>query len=102
MLFTQNMSDFEKLQFTEDYIKILKKALKSKEDNEVKYRQNLHEIKELFKEASPKFGKLLTYKREMKVYKDKSRKAEILTEKLERKNFALRQKVRELKETLKT
>ncbi|MCK4521050.1 MAG: hypothetical protein KAU20_00625, partial [Nanoarchaeota archaeon] len=87
-----------KLQFTEDYIKILKKTLREKEDNEAKYRQNLHEIKELFKEASPKFSKLLTYKREMKVFRERSKKAGLLVERLERKNFALRQKVRELKE----
>lgn len=100
MLFTQKsgeeMSDFEKLMFTESYIKVLKKALREKEKNQESYKGNLHNILEEFKAFSPKFRKICAYKKEMKVHREKSKSAIIAAERLERKNYALRQKVRKL------
>jgi hypothetical protein len=98
MLFTKDMSDFEKLMFTEDYIKLLKKALRESQKNEIVYKKNIKEIVTVFKEANSKFGKLTSYKREMNSLREKAKRKELKSEKLEQKNYILRQKLRDAKE----
>ena len=100
MLFTQKsegeMSDFEKLIFAESYIKVLKKALREKEKNKEIYDKNLLEITEIFELANPKFKKINSYKKEMKAHREKARKANIISNRAEHKNYHLREKVRKL------
>ena len=96
MLFSKDMSDFEKLMFAEDYITLLKKELKKQENNKLIYTNSLNEIRNLFKKVSPKFAKVSSYRNEMQSHQAKARKATILADKLEGKNYQLRQKVRDL------
>lgn len=101
MLFSKDMTDFEKLQFTEDYIKVLRAALEEKERNERSYKKNIHELIELFRKVSPKFSKVFSYRREMDSHREQSRKANRQVEKFEKKNFQLREKIRGLEKVIK-
>ena len=88
------LTDFEKLQFTESYIKELKKQLRIQEETANNAVLNLRKFIADVRAISKKGARLMSYKEEMMSAHKKSKKLELLNEKLEHKNYLLREKIR--------
>ena len=89
-------TDFEKLVIANSFIKFLKKELRKQEESTLNAKKNLDDFMAYMREFTKGTRKLVSYKREMDNHIIKSRKLKIENERLERKNFQLREKVRDL------
>jgi hypothetical protein len=96
------LTDLEKLLFAESYIKELKLKIEEHKAMESVAINNLRLFIAEVRAFSKKGSRLMSYKREVADAHAKNRKITTQRDKLERKNFLLREKVRELEEALKT
>ena len=94
----KNLTDYEKLRFTEDYIKILKQNLRQQEKIALASVKNLNDFITDVRQASRSGAKLVSYKQEMVSAHKKNRKLQTELNKSESRNFYLREKLRKLKD----
>lgn len=98
MFKTGNLTDQEKLLFAESYIKELKLKLNQHQILSQRAVYNLHQFMEDVKKIGPKGHKIVSYKKEMMVAHEKNRRLSEAKNKVEKRNYVLRGKIRELKE----
>jgi hypothetical protein len=94
------LTDFEKLQFTEDYIKELKVNIEEHKTLAKTAVKNLETFIADVRAMSKKGAKLMSYKQEMVGAHAKNRKLQLLNDKTEHKNYLLRVKIRVLEATI--
>jgi len=94
------LTDFEKLLFAEAYIKELNLKIEEHKTNAKQAIYNLETFISDVKAFSKKGSKLMSYKKEMMDAHAKNKKLTTSKDRLERKNFILREKIRKLGEEL--
>ena len=90
----KQLTDFEKLVVSNDYNKLLKKELRVQEKATQRAITNLENFTNHMRTYTNGTRKLISYREEMLNAKNKARKLKIEVERLNTKNFKLREQIR--------